>query len=176
MSGPALDPTLLGVLRGSLALLFALAALHKLRDLRGFAALLAEYRLLPDGAALPAAAGLALAELATGTALCAPAWSRAGALAAALLLSLYAGAIAANLLRGRRAIDCGCGLAPRPLGAGLVVRNALLACAALVTALPSTSRPLVWVDLLSIGFGMATAACLFAAADGVAGAAARSRA
>ncbi len=176
MRGLALDPTLQGVLRGSLALLFAFAALRKLRDLRGFAALLADYRLLPSAAAAPAALGLALAELATGIALCTPGRGSAGARAAALLLAVYACAIAANLLRGRRAIDCGCGLAPRPLGAGLVARNALLVCAALVAALPASPRALVWVDGLSIGFGIATAACVFAAADGVAGAAARSRA
>jgi hypothetical protein len=176
MSGLALDPTLLGVLRGSLALLFALAALHKLRDLRGFTALLADYRLLPTAAAAPVAPALALAELAIGVALCTPTWGPLAARAAALLLALYAGAIAANLARGRRAIDCGCGLAPRPLDAGLVVRNALLVGAALVAALPASPRALVWVDALSIGFGIATAACLFAAADAVARAAARSHA
>jgi hypothetical protein len=176
MSGLALDPTLQGVLRGSLALLFAFAALHKLRDLRRFAALLRAYRLLPAAAARPAAIGLALCELATGVALCMPAWGRGGALAASGLVALYTAAIATNLLRGRRSIDCGCGLAPRALGGGLLVRNLLLAGAALLAALPATSRAQVWVDLLSVAFGIATAACVYAAADGVASVAERSRA
>jgi len=176
MSALSLDPTLQGVLRGSLALLFAVAAFHKLRDLRRFGALLAAYRLLPSAAAQPVAVALALSELVTGTALCTPAWGREGALAAAGLLSLYTGAIAANLLRGRRAIDCGCGLAPRPLGAGLLLRNALLVGAALLAALPATPRAWVWVDLPSLVFGIATAALVFAAADGAARGAARFRA
>jgi hypothetical protein len=44
------------------------------------------------------------------------------------LLVVYAGAIGANLWRGRRHIDCGCGLGSRaqPISLGLIARNALL--------------------------------------------------
>ncbi|HVH20310.1 MAG TPA: MauE/DoxX family redox-associated membrane protein [Myxococcota bacterium] len=168
MSLPVLDPALQAVLRASLALLFGLAAAHKLRAPRAFALVLAEYRLLPDAASLPLAVGLAATEIAVAVGLCAPALAPVAALAAALLLALYAGAVAINLARGRDAIDCGCGFGPRPLGAGLLLRNALLVGAALAAALPVSPRALGTVDALTIAAGTATAALVFAAADGLA--------
>jgi hypothetical protein len=168
VSGLALDPVLHAWLRASLALLFALAAAHKLRAPRAFAAQLAAYRLLPDAASLPAALALAAAELGAAVALCLPALARAGAGVAALLLGLYTGAIATNLVRGRRAIDCGCGLTPRPLGADLLARNALLSLCALATWLPRSPRALGALDFFTVACATATAALLFAAAEGLA--------
>ena len=168
MSAPCLDPALHGVLRASLLLLFAASAAHKLRGPRLFAAQLAEYRLLPAVASLPATLALAGAELAVAVALATPAAARAGAGAGLLLLALYSGAVAINLLRGRHAIDCGCGFAPRPLGAGLLARNALLAAAALAATLPTLPRALGWVDVPAIAGGTLAAALVFAAADGIA--------
>lgn len=46
-------------------------------------------------------------------------------LAPVLILS-YAGAMAINLWRGRRSIDCGCGGTPMPLSKSLVARNLIL--------------------------------------------------
>jgi uncharacterized membrane protein YphA (DoxX/SURF4 family) len=176
MSSIALDPTLVGVLRASLAWILLLAAIHKLRDPRAFADVVAGYRLVPDAAAAPAALALAGAELVAGAALCVPAGGRFGARSAALLLSLYAGAIAVNLLRGRRAIACGCGLAPRPLGAGLVLRNAMLAVLALAASRPGAPRAQGFVDAWTIAFGSVTAVLLFAAADAAAARRARAHA
>ena len=168
MSVPPLDPALHGVLRASLALLFLFAAAHKLRAPREFAAVVADYRLLPAGDPLSFGIALAVTELALALALCVPALSRAAALAAALLLALYAGAIAINLARGRDEMDCGCGVGARPLGAGLLVRNALLVGAALAAALPVSARALGATDALTIAAGTATAALAFAAAEGLA--------
>lgn len=176
LGATALDPAVHALLRACLALLFLLAAAHKLRAPRAFAALLAEYRVLPAGASLPCGLALAGAELGVGVALCVPALCRAAGCAGALLLVLYAGAISLNLWRGRAAIDCGCGLAPRPLGPGLVARNALLAACALSLALPVLPRALGFVDACTVAGGTATAALLFAAADGVAARRARSAA
>ena len=57
---------------------------------------------------------------------------------AALLLGLYAAGIVVNLRRGRRHIDCGCGVGSRaqPISAGLVVRNTVLIglCGAVASA------------------------------------------
>jgi hypothetical protein len=164
----SLDPALSAVLRASLALLFGLAAAHKLRAPRAFAAVFSEYRLLPAAASLPLGMALAAAELALALALCVPPLARAAALAAALLLALYGVAIAINLARGRDAIDCGCGFGARPLGAGLLLRNALLVGAALAAALPASPRALGATDALTIAAGTATAALVFAAADGLA--------
>ena len=168
MSTPTLDPALQAVLRASLALLFGLAAAHKLRAPRAFAEVLADYRLLPAGDPLVFGVALAGTELVLALALCVPALARAAALGAALLIALYALAIAVNLARGREDIDCGCGVGARPLGAGLLLRNALLVGAALAAALPVSARTLGPTDVLTIAAGTATAALVFAAAHGLA--------
>ena len=165
MSALAVDPAVHACLCACLGLLFAFAAAHKLRAPRAFAAQLAEYRLVPDAAALPLGIALGVGEVALALSLLVPALSQAAALAAALLLALYAGAIAIDLARGLGDFDCGCGLAPRPLGPGLVARNAGLAAGALVAALPVSWRPLGAVDALTIAAGTSTFALLFAAAD-----------
>ena len=153
-----IDPALVVVLRVTLALLFVTAALHKLRDLQAFRVALGDYELVPWPLTGIVAAGLAAAELGVAGMLLTP-WARPwGFAAAALLLALYTAAVSVNLLRGRRAIDCGCfGPALRlELGPGLVARNALLIAGALTGLLPATARALSALDLLpivaSIGF------------------------
>jgi hypothetical protein len=104
----ALDPALGWAASAALALVFALAVWHKLRDLGAFAASVAAYELLPAQLAPLAATQLAVAELLlVGTLVLPPA--RTGAALAALgLLALYSAAIGVNLVRGRRDLDCGC--------------------------------------------------------------------
>src|SRR5207247_2030674 len=111
-----------------LALLFFVAAGHKLRDPRRFRATVAEYRLVPDRFAPPAAALLVAVEAAAGGALLVPGARAAGLLAAAALLVVYGAAIAINLARGRWDIDCGCTgpAVRRPISGWLVARNAVL--------------------------------------------------
>jgi len=98
-----------------LALLFASAGIHKLRNGPRFTAALAEYHLLPERWTPLIARALALLEILLAAALLLP-LSRpdAGGLAAALLM-LYAGAMTINLVRGRSYIDCGCGDRPEEL-------------------------------------------------------------
>jgi hypothetical protein len=160
-----IDPVAALALRASLSLLLASAALAKLRDLRGFGAAVAGYRLLPEALAAPAAAVFVAAELALAAGLwLAPAPATLGA---AALFALYGLAIAANLARGRRDIDCGCGgpLGRQPLSAGLVVRNLVLAAAALAGALPAPGRALAWLDLVTLGAAVAAAAALYGGAS-----------
>lgn len=162
-----MDPVIDATLRTALALLFAMAAGHKLRDLAHFRATLAEYRLLP-GPLVPLAAVLVVAtELGVAGALMMPAIRTPGALAAALLLALYGGAIAINLVRGRHHIDCGCGgpAVRRPIGGWLVVRNGALAAAALTLVAPVHGRPLVWVDGLTIAGATGVFAACHASLD-----------
>ena len=83
---------------------------------------------------------------------------------------------AANLLRGRRALDCGCGARPQPLGEGLVVRNVVLVAIALAAALPASGRALVALDAATIAGGAAALAALYAAADAALANGARSHA
>ncbi len=94
--------------RTLVALVFLSAAVGKLRHLAVFGAVLANYRLLPEAFVAPVAHVLPPLEAVVGLALLlglgAP-WSEA---AAAGLLSLFAAAMAVNIMRGRRDIDCGC--------------------------------------------------------------------
>lgn len=180
MSASALDPAVQLSLRLAFGLLLARAARHKLRDRAAFRRVVADYRILAPGLAslaaplfagseLCLAAGLAVAGVpaAAGVAGAADVARAAGA-GAAGLFSVYGGAIAWNLARGRRDLDCGCFAtrARRPLSASLVVRNAVLVAGALACALPATGRGLVWLDAATVLGGALALACLGAAADG----------
>ena len=92
-----LDPALQITLRAALALLWLVAASHKLRDLLRFRAALAGYALVPESAVRALAALVIALELALGVTLLAPAAGAYPALASAALLAAYAGAIALNL-------------------------------------------------------------------------------
>ena len=173
-----LDPVVTLAAHAAFALLFAGAARHKLRDHAGFAAVLGAYRVLPAGAAAAAGVAIAALELATAAAWVVPGAGRAAALATVGLLAAYALAIAVNLARGRRTIDCGCGVggAAQPIGEGLVARNALLALVALATLRPPAPRALGWIDALTAAGVVAVAAGVWTAAHGLAAASARVRA
>jgi len=161
-----IDPAVGALLAGAFALLFASAALHKLRDLRSFAEAFRAYQLLPDAAARLAwlVPGLEL-TVAVGL-LATVSRPGAGAAGAALLLG-YACAIAINLRRGRRDLACGCGAAQerRPIAAWMVWRNLVLAVLLGVVLLPWLPRAMRPVDALTIGVGIAVAALLYASLD-----------
>jgi hypothetical protein len=163
----AVDPALHAVARGMLALVLLRAAWHKARDLRGFQVALDDYALLPGSWTPAVALGLVAAEVALAAFLLVPATAAAGGLAAAVLLVLYSGAMAVNLLRGRRWIDCGCGgaMAGRVVGEALLVRNAGLVLVAFVAAAPISARSLSGVDALTIAFGGGAAILLYVATD-----------
>jgi hypothetical protein len=167
--GAMIDPAISALLAGAFALLFASAALHKLRDLTGFTQLLVAYRVLPGARFLAWLVPLAEGLVAIGLLL--PRTRAAAALAGACLLALYAAAIALNLLRGRRELSCGCGGPDerRPIAAWMVTRNLGLAVALSGVALPSGARPLEGVDLLTVVAGIAVAALLYMSADGLLG-------
>jgi hypothetical protein len=159
------DPVFAVTLRAGLGLLFLSAAAHKLRDRAAFRATLSEYRLLPEGS-IGAAVGLLIAlELAAALALLVPAGAWPGVALAAGLLAAYTAAIAVNLARGRRDLDCGClGAALRqPIGSGVIVRNGVLLFAALLCLLPVERRPLSWLDGVTIVAAVAGATALYAA-------------
>lgn len=163
----AVDPVVDLALRAALALLFAAAAVHKLSDPTRFRAAVAEYHLLPVALVPVAAVGLVALE---ATLVAALVIARSIGLAgSALVLMAYAGAIAVNLGRGRRDLDCGC------LGAGgrehiswwLVGRNLGLATVALAALRPVAARGLVWVDGLTVVGALVVAAFTWLAADGL---------
>ena len=101
-----MDPVADITLRSAFALLFLVAASHKLRDPGRFRTTLADYRLLP-GAVVPLAAMVVIGiEIVVAIALVAWARRAPGPIAAAAVLVIYGAAIAVNLARGRRHIDC----------------------------------------------------------------------
>ncbi len=173
----ALDPTASWAASGALALVFAQAAWHKARDLGAFAAAVANYELIPSPLAPLAATQLLVAEILLVGTLWLPPARTGAALAALALLALYAAAIAVNLARGRRDIDCGCtGPALRqPLSGWLLARNAALGALALATALPTEARTLGAADALPIAGGAAAGFALTLAANQLAANAPASR-
>ncbi len=147
------------------ALLFGAAAMHKLRAPRDFAAAVAEYRILP-GAAVPSfALALALAEGVLCVAFIWPASRREAAVAGMSLLLVYALAMVINLSRGRRELDCGCGLARRTISGWMVARNVVTAAVLAVPSLPSLNRVITAVDYLTVAGGLAVCALLYASAE-----------
>jgi uncharacterized membrane protein YphA (DoxX/SURF4 family) len=195
-----LDPVVLLGLRLALALLFLSAAAHKLRDLVGFRRVLSAYQVLPEGLVPGAAIALAGFESTVGAGLLlgvvpvaadafvaaadvlndtrASGVFRGSALLGACLLLLYAAAIAFNLARGRRSIDCGCGGpgGERPIGAMLVARNVCLVVLLGLSVVPAAGRPVFWLDAVTVTAVVAASALLYAAGDVAAANAARQQA
>ena len=162
-----MDPVIDVTVRAALALLFLAAAGHKVRDLGRFRSTLAEYRLLP-AALVPAGTVLVVGtEAAIAVALVVPVLRVTALAAAAALLGLYGAAIAVNLARGRRDLDCGCTgpTVRRPISGWLVARNAALAAVALAAVTPVHGRTLVWIDGLTIAGATAVLAALHASLD-----------
>ena len=160
-----MDQVIDATVRTALALLLLAAAAHKIRDPARFRSTVADYRLLPPPLVTVGAAILVLSEVAIAVALAgARTWGLAGS---AALLALYAAAIAVNLARGRRHLDCGC-TGPalrRPISGWLVLRNLVLIAIALVDLLPVTTRPLVWIDHLTVVAATAAFAACWMATD-----------
>lgn len=167
-----LDPALELVLRGALALLLGAGAVQKARDLASFRAAIEGYELLPVRAVAAAAVAFTGLEAGLAIALVVPAGlglRAAGLGAAALLFALYAVAIAVNLARGRREIDCGCSgpAAHVPLSGWLLARNAVLIGAALACLGGASARPLGAVDALTIAGAIAVLALAWTALHGL---------
>ena len=148
------DPAAKGAVIGALALILLGAAWHKLSEPNMFLSALAAYRLLPQGLLDVAARGIPLLEIALGAGLLVPATRSLALVGVALLMLGYALAIGINLARGRSYIDCGCGGAAHPLSWGLVVRNGVLAAAALAASGATMDRPLDWLDAVTVVLGV----------------------
>ena len=148
-------------------LLFAGAAVHKLRAIGEFSQTLAQYQLLPDGLIRIAGPVFGLMELAICLGLPWPALRPVAAPAGAVLLLLYSVAITINLVRGRRDLDCGCGGFGRrtPIGPWMVVRNLSMACILCLLKFPEASRSLESADAVTIVGGVMAASFLYLSCD-----------
>lgn len=134
-----LDPASDLAIRVVGCLLFAIASIGAFRDQAGFREILRAYRLLPGSLVAPVARALPSAEIWVAILLPLNLLRPWPNLAAAGLLTVFAGAMAVNLVRGRAQIACGCSMGHgggTTLGWGLVVRN--LAIAALLVCGPMT--------------------------------------
>lgn len=166
---PAVDPAVSLALRASIALMLAAAAYHKATDLTRFRSSLAAYRLLPDRALATIAPFVVVLETALAIGLLTPGMQPLAAATAAGLLTVYTAAIAINLARGRRNLDCGCG-APntrQPISPGLIARNAILIAAAVAAGAPSAARGLLWLDAVALTGTLACGSLLWTAAHGL---------
>lgn len=150
----AADPVAVGAVVGALALVLFAAAWHKLAQAEVFAAALQAYELVPVRAVVAVGRALPLVEAAIGVGVLVPLTRQPALIAFAALMLLYAGAMGANLLRGRRQIDCGCGGESHPLSWGLVLRNAVLAAVALAVSGPTSQRGFEWLDGITLVAGV----------------------
>jgi len=157
------DPTFSAAAALTLACVFTLGAVHKLEARLHFEGALTAYELVPLNAVSTLARVLPAGELASALALVAGVTRPAGGLVALLLLATYTAAIAYNLKRGKRDIDCGCGggNAETPLSEWLLLRNGALALLALIALLPRAPRELGWLDLAAIAAAAAVLVLLY---------------
>jgi hypothetical protein len=162
-----IDPAIAALIVACTALLFASAAVHKLRDLRRFDEIFAAYGLLPWVARLRLSRAVPLLEALVAGGLLLDASRIAAACVGIVLLLVYAAAISVNLLRGRRELACGCGGPDdrRPIAAWMVWRNILFVVVLLPAMLPWSPRPLGLTDTVTIGFGTATCALVYLCFD-----------
>lgn len=172
----AIDPVPAAIMTLSLAALWLAAGLHKLADLQAFAGSLEAYDIVPLATLALLSRLLPVLELALAAALLVPATRPAAAALGALLLLGYGAAIALNLHRGRRDLDCGCmGFGTRSqISPALVWRNALAALASLCAGLlPRVERTASWMDIWTIIAGVVVIALLYLALEGLRAAAQR---
>lgn len=130
------------VLRLAVGALLTVAGLLKLRDPAAFATEIANYQLLPGGAAWMAAV-LPSIEVVVGASLIVlpRTWRRGAAAAALILFVLFTGAVGSAYFR-RINIDCGCfGSGGGPIGALTLLRNLTLTAAATALLRLDRSRP-----------------------------------
>lgn len=163
----AVDPVLARIGGNTVSLVFLWAGWQKLRDLQGFQDALGNYAILPAAAIFPVARLLPMLELGAALAVLTE-WSRSvGAVMILSLLAATTGAVVINLMRGRHDIDCGCGSASfhQPLSWWLVLRNVLLAVAAVLGAQGEAGRELVWMDDLTVALGSIAGLGLYASGN-----------
>jgi hypothetical protein len=107
-----LDPLFIRVIALGFFVLFLIAAIHKLGNRMDFLAILGAYKILPPILLRPATLVIPNMEIVVAFG-----WLligvvgltlRAVPVISAAILLMYGAAIAVNLLRGRRNIDCGC--------------------------------------------------------------------
>ncbi|MBI1905518.1 MAG: methylamine utilization protein MauE [Rhodocyclales bacterium] len=160
-----IDPVLARVCGAAMSVIFLIAAWHKLRDASAFQDAVANYRILPESLVPAFARLLPWLEVAGAAGLLFPASRTVAAVLLALLLVACTAAVAVNLARGRRDIDCGCGDGGQSLSEWLVLRNLLLLGIVWAGSREGSLRPLAWIDYLSVAFGTLALLGLYVSAN-----------
>src|SRR5271166_1961631 len=144
-----IDPAIRGLCAFSLALIFGASGVMKLRDLEMFEGSLANYQLVPMWAEKPLSYVLPIIECAAAAGLMVASTRTMAASMLLALLTIFTGAIAINLVRGRTNIDCGCfGPALRQeLSGWLLLRNLFPMILAAVVILPESVRAIESLDV-----------------------------
>ena len=165
-----LDPLIANTLSIGFGLMLLMASVHKLSEFGRFRAVLADYRVMPAFIVPVVATTLPIVEIGLGLAWLFAANLTLPAYVTVALLVFYSGGIAANLLRGRVHISCGCGFgkstgADDALSWGLVLRNVVLLMAAAAATLPEAQRTVGLLDYFTLLSALLAAVLLFAAAN-----------
>jgi hypothetical protein len=161
------DPAIRDLCAFALALIFGASGAMKLRDAEMFEGSLANYQLAPSRMEKPLAHVFPILECAAAIGMLTTPTRTIAASILLALLATFTGAIAINLARGRRDIDCGCfGPALRQeLSGWLLLRNLFLMIVAATAMLPVNSRALESLDIATILLGATTLVILYASAN-----------
>lgn len=127
--------------RFGLSVVFLVAGLSKLSAPKRFVGVVRDFELLPGRLVTPLATWLPRLEILCAILLVLGAWQQAAPAVVASMLVLFSGAVAVNLLRGRR-IDCGCLTITghSRITWWTLARNLVLAaCAILVAVVPTST-------------------------------------
>jgi len=149
------DPVVTRAFASMLAIILLVGGWQKLRDIEIFAAAMENYRLLPSSLVRPVSRVLPTAEIVAGVALLFPDSCALGASLAAAILLVVTAAVAINLARGIRDIDCGCGgSSNQTISWALVARNLVLVMLTIPAAQQGVGRSLYWGDYFTLAAGV----------------------
>jgi Methylamine utilisation protein MauE len=162
-----LDPAIGILMVASVALLFASAAAHKLRDLERFDEIFSAYGLIPAIPRVRISWVVPILEIIAAAGLAIKAYRPYAAALGIVMLSGYAAAIAVNLRRGHRDLACGCGGPDerRPIAAWMVWRNVIIALVVAAVFAPWADRHLSITDGITVAFGLLTIALIYLCVD-----------
>jgi uncharacterized membrane protein YphA (DoxX/SURF4 family) len=145
-----------------LSYLFVVGGWQKLADTAYFQQVITDYQVVPASWSPWVARALPIVEICAGLALLIPMLQRSALAAVALLLAGYTVAMALNIARGRRDLDCGCA-GPgqeQTVGGWLLGRNLVLISLALLSGPALQQLSLGWSGWSLVLIG-ATALALF---------------
>jgi hypothetical protein len=149
-----IDPVYSLTIANAAGFILLQGAWSKWREHEIFAAAMQDYQLIPDVAVPAASRSLIISEATTGLALCWPQSHPWALIAATALLAVVTTAVVLNLLRGRTAISCGCGVGgEQQISWALVVRNGLFMALLGLAAQPWIARQLITLDYVTALFG-----------------------